>query len=106
MGGFMQPQGHLQVVVNMVADGLNPQEALDQLRFCITGGEAAGDIALEEGIDPEVIAELGAMGHPVNAISGHSRALFGRGQIIRRVHQTGVLWGGSDPRADGCAMSL
>ena len=60
----------------------------------------------EEGIDPEVIAELGAMGHPVNAISGHSRALFGRGQIIRRVHQTGVLWGGSDPRADGCAMSL
>jgi gamma-glutamyltranspeptidase/glutathione hydrolase len=106
MGGFMQPQGHLQVVINMVADGLNPQEALDQLRFCITGGEAAGDIALEEGIDPEVIAELGAMGHPVERVSGHGRALFGRGQIIRRDHQTGVLWGGSDPRADGCAMSL
>jgi gamma-glutamyltranspeptidase/glutathione hydrolase len=106
MGGFMQPQGHMQVVISLVDDGLDPQSALDQLRFCITGGEAGGDVALEQGIDPEVIAELAAMGHPVEQVSGHGRALFGRGQIIRRDHQTGVLWGGSDPRADGCAMSL
>ena len=106
MGGFMQPQGHLQVVVAMVDDGLNPQEALDQLRFCITDGEPSGAVALEDGIDPEVIDGLAAMGHPVERIRGHARAIFGRGQIIRRDHQSGVLWGGSDPRADGCAMSL
>jgi gamma-glutamyltranspeptidase/glutathione hydrolase len=106
MGGFMQPQGHLQVVVAMVDDSLDPQGALDQLRFCITSGESGGEIALEYGIDPEVITELAAMGHPVEQVSGHGRALFGRGQIIRRDPQTGVLWGGSDPRADGCAMSL
>jgi gamma-glutamyltranspeptidase/glutathione hydrolase len=106
MGGFMQPQGHLQVVVAMVDDSLDPQGALDQLRFCITSGESGGEIALEYGIDPEVIAELAAMGHPVEQVSGQGRALVGRGQIIRRDPQTGVLWGGSDPRADGCAMSL
>jgi gamma-glutamyltranspeptidase/glutathione hydrolase len=46
------------------------------------------------------------MGHPVEMVGGYGRALFGRGQIIRRDAESGVLWGGSDPRADGCAMSL
>jgi gamma-glutamyltranspeptidase/glutathione hydrolase len=46
------------------------------------------------------------MGHPVVPISGYERAVFGRGQIILRDAESGVLWGGSDPRADGCAMSL
>jgi len=46
------------------------------------------------------------MGHPVTPTSGYARAIFGRGQIIIREPQSGVLWGGSDPRADGCAMSL
>ena len=44
------------------------------------------------------------MGHPVSLISGYNRALFGRGQIILRDPETGVLTAGSDPRADGCAM--
>jgi gamma-glutamyltranspeptidase/glutathione hydrolase len=39
-------------------------------------------------------------------VGGHKRAHFGRGQIILREAGTGVLWGGSDPRADGCAMSF
>ncbi|MES0360817.1 MAG: gamma-glutamyltransferase [Anaerolineales bacterium] len=106
MGGFMQPQGHLQVVVSMVDDGLDPQKALDQPRFCISSGESGGGVALEEGIGSEVIAELADMGHDVEQVSGHGRALFGRGQIILREAESGVLWGGSDPRADGCAMSL
>jgi gamma-glutamyltranspeptidase/glutathione hydrolase len=106
MGGFMQPQGHLQVVVSLVDDHFNPQEALDQPRFCITDGEAGGVVALEEGLSPSVVEELSAMGHGVEQVSGHGRALFGRGQIILRDAESGVLCGGSDPRADGCAMSL
>jgi gamma-glutamyltranspeptidase/glutathione hydrolase len=106
MGGFMQPQGHLQVVVAMLDDHLDPQAALDQPRFCISEGAAGGEVNLEAGISPVVMDELAAMGHAVNEVSGHDRALFGRGQIIRRDPESGVLWAGSDPRADGCAMSL
>jgi len=106
MGGFMQPQGHLQVVVALVDDGLDPQAALDRPRFCVADGTAGGRLALEEGVPPQVMAELVEMGHPVEAISGYARALFGRGQIILRDPESGVLWGGSDPRADGCAMCL
>jgi gamma-glutamyltranspeptidase/glutathione hydrolase len=46
------------------------------------------------------------MGHPVSTVAGMQRILFGRGQIIYRDPSSGVLWGGSDPRADGCAMCL
>jgi gamma-glutamyltranspeptidase/glutathione hydrolase len=106
MGGFMQPQGHLQVFLSLVEDGLDPQSALDQPRFCIMNGEAGGGVALEEGISPQVMSELVEIGHPVGPVSGYGRAVFGRGQVILRDAEKGVLWGGSDPRADGCAMSL
>jgi gamma-glutamyltranspeptidase/glutathione hydrolase len=106
MGGFMQPQGHIQVVVALADDGLDPQAALDRPRFCIQGGEAGGGVALEEGISSQAIDALAAMGHPVEVVSGYERSAFGRGQIILRDARSGVLWGGSDPRADGCAMSL
>jgi gamma-glutamyltranspeptidase/glutathione hydrolase len=106
MGDFMQPQGHVQVVVALVDDGLDPQAALDRLRFRIDDGTAGGKVALEDGIPAETIARLAAMGHPVTMTSSHERAIFGRGQIILRDPATGVLCGGSDPRADGCAMTL
>jgi gamma-glutamyltranspeptidase/glutathione hydrolase len=106
MGGFMQPQGHLQVVISLVDDSLDPQESLDQPRFCISDGEAGGTVNLEEGISPDVIEELEALGHITRQVSGHERAVFGRGQIILRDSSTGVLSAGSDPRADGCAMTL
>ena len=106
MGGFMQPQGHTQVIVNLVDDLLDPQAALDRPRFCIADGKAGGKVGLEEGIPLEVMSQLAVMGHPLFPVSGHSRALFGRGQIIKRDPQNGVLWGGSDPRADGCAMTI
>jgi len=105
MGGFMQPQGHLQVVSALVDHRFDPQTTLDLPRFCIEDGQAGGEVALEEGMPDEVVASLAAMGHPIKTIMGHERAIFGRGQIIIR-HNNGVLWGGSDPRADGCAMSL
>ena len=106
MGGFMQPQGHLQVVVALADDGVDPQAALDRPRFCIEDGTSGGLVALEEGLPAAAWEELARMGHPVQMAAGHERALFGRGQIILRDPESGVLWGGSDPRADGCAMCL
>jgi gamma-glutamyltranspeptidase / glutathione hydrolase len=106
MGGFMQPQGHLQVLSGLVDDELDPQAALDRPRFCIEDGTAGGRIALEEGIPPAVFEQLVGMGHNLYAVNGYERAIFGRGQVILRHPETGVLQAGSDPRADGCAMTL
>jgi gamma-glutamyltranspeptidase/glutathione hydrolase len=104
MGGFMQPQGHVQVFLAL-AQGLDPQSALDLPRFCIEDGNPSDAVALEEGIPLKVMARLAEMGHPVRPVSGWGRALFGRGQVILR-DNGGRLTGGSDPRADGCAMTL
>lgn len=49
MGGFMQPQGHAQVMLNLLEHGLDPQSALDAPRFCLAGGSAADDVSLEDG---------------------------------------------------------
>jgi gamma-glutamyltranspeptidase / glutathione hydrolase len=106
MGGYMQPQGHVQVLVALSDDQSDPQAALDQPRFCIDDGTAGGLVALEDGIPQKVLHELGKLGHAVYSVSGQERAVFGRGQVICRDAETGVLCGGSDPRADGCAMSL
>jgi gamma-glutamyltranspeptidase/glutathione hydrolase len=106
MGGFMQPQGHVQVLSALVDDGLDPQAALDRSRFCIDVEETGGRVALEEGIPPRVVSALEDRGHPIYRVGGYGRSLFGRGQVIVRDAQTGVLCGGSDPRADGCAMTL
>jgi len=107
MGGYMQPQGHMQVAVAMLDDHLEPQEALNRLRFQIEPASAAGMVSLEEGIAEEVVNKLREMGHPIKGvITGYNRATFGRGQIIRRDPQSGVLWAGSDPRSDGCAMGF
>jgi gamma-glutamyltranspeptidase/glutathione hydrolase len=106
MGGFMQPQGHMQVTVGMLDDELDPQQALDRPRFCLQPNRPGGKLALEEGIPVSVMSDLAAMGHPVIPVSGLARSLFGRGQIIRRDPENGVYWAGSDPRADGCAMTL
>ncbi|HJS17464.1 MAG TPA: gamma-glutamyltransferase [Anaerolineales bacterium] len=106
MGGFMQPQGHVQVLTALVDAGLDPQAALDLPRFCINVEGSGGRVALEEGSPPEVLKGLEEMGHPVHSVGGYERSLFGRGQVILRDADTGVLCAGSDPRADGCAMTL
>lgn len=106
MGGYMQPQGHMQVAVGLIDDQIDSQRALDRPRFSISDGVSGGVISLEEGIELSVMSNLGLMGHQVVPVSGHARAVFGRGQVILRDSKTGVLWGGSDPRADGLAMSL
>lgn len=105
MGGFMQPQGHAQVVINMIDRDMDPQAALDQPRLCLEPARPSGRVVVEDGFGSDQVARLRAMGHDAYPVAGTARWLFGRGQIIRR-EPDGVLWGGSDPRADGCAMGV
>ena len=101
----------LQVLLNMIDHGMDPQSALDSARFCIglsTSG-TEGSLYLEEGIPLESIRELKELGHNVvGPVRGFERCLFGRGQIIcsRPVDSGGrervnVWWAGSDGRGDG-----
>ncbi len=106
MGGFMQPQGHVQVAVALLDDGLDPQAALDRPRVSLVNATPESPVALEEGIPKATMNSLAKWGHSVELVTGQARAIFGRGQIILRDHRTGVLCGGSDPRADGCAAAL
>lgn len=106
MGGFMQPQGHVQVLSALKDGGLDPQSALDLPRFCLDAESAGGRVDIEEGMPKETTDALQKMGHPLYEVFGYERALFGRGQIILRDNETGVLCGGSDPRADGYAGSF
>jgi gamma-glutamyltranspeptidase/glutathione hydrolase len=102
MGGFMQPQGHLQVVVNMVDHGLDPQAALDAPRFRVD--ERGGPrVAVETAVPLKTRQALTAFGHEVVPETTFNPG-FGGGQIIALDAETGVLWGGSDPCKDGCAV--
>ncbi|KAJ1807129.1 hypothetical protein LPJ75_004880, partial [Coemansia sp. RSA 2598] len=105
MGGFNQPQAHLQVLLNVVCFGMDPQQALDAPRICIQVED--GRVALEEGIGNEAVEALRRMGHDVYQVSGLQRSLFGRGQIIKRHMDPSsgmcVLAAGCDPRSDGQA---
>ena len=95
MGGFMQPQGHVQVVVNTVDYGMNPQDCLDAPRFQWQGGK---HIQLEQEVPAAVAEELRRRGHEVEVVS--DRIAMGRGQIIWR-RSDGTLVGGTEPRSDG-----
>ncbi len=104
MGGFMQPQGHLQVLVNLVDYQLDPQAALDAPRFRVD--ERGGPrVAIETGVPLKTRKALAAMGHDVRSETTFSYG-FGGGQIIAMDPETDVLWGGSDPRKDGCAVGF
>lgn len=95
MGGFMQPQGHVQVIVNTVDYHMNPQECLDAPRFQWVGGKT---IQLEREVPAHVAAELAARGHQIEVMETNLH--MGRGQIIWR-NENGTLTGGTEPRADG-----
>lgn len=104
----MQPQGHVQVLLNMRAFGFNPQQALDAPRVCIGAGMPdEGEVLdvtvyIEEGVDQKVVEGLRGLGHSVKVVGGWERGLFGRGQVIKRGGD-GVDSGGSDLRGDGGA---
>jgi gamma-glutamyltranspeptidase/glutathione hydrolase len=105
MGGWQQPQGHLQVFANMIDHGMDPQAALDEPRFSIYDDPPHGTVMLEESLPLSTMSALGTMGHQISPASGRRRTgPFGKGQIIVRDPASGVLWGGSDPRGDGAAI--
>ncbi|WDL95780.1 gamma-glutamyltransferase family protein [Alicyclobacillus sp. ALC3] len=96
MGGFMQPQGHIQVVMNTVDFHLNPQAALDAPRWQWLSGRS---VELEATVPQHIAAALARRGHDVQ-IARDSGA-FGRGEVIWRDPSTGVLAGATEPRTDG-----
>ncbi|CAH0382432.1 unnamed protein product [Bemisia tabaci] len=115
-GGFMQPQGHVQVLLNQLVFRLDPQAALDSPRFCIGPGmtnksnEYGDMIFLEDGISAEAVEGLKRLGHKVELLKGRSREMFGTGQVIRFhvdvVDGQGVWSAGSDQRGDGAAVPV
>ncbi|CAE6480413.1 unnamed protein product [Rhizoctonia solani] len=118
MGGFMQPQGHIQVLLNILR-GFTPQAALDAPRFCISAGSPdasvddahnAGDINsevyFEDGIPAETVQKLREMGHDARQLTGFARAMLGRGQVIQKLPAKELIWAaGSDQRGDGHAAA-
>lgn len=99
MGGPMQPQGHWQVLSNVIDFGMNLQEAGDAARVRHSPSRhAGGTLAVEPGISDAVIAELQRLGHHVERQGGGG---MGGYQAIMINPETGMLHGGTDPRKDG-----
>ena len=96
MGGFMQPQGHMQVVMNMVDFHLNPQAALDAPRWQWLNDKS---VIVENAFPNHIVQALARKGHDISVAPDSSG--FGRGQIICRDPDTGILSGGTEPRTDG-----
>jgi gamma-glutamyltranspeptidase/glutathione hydrolase len=104
MGGDVQAQAHVQVVSNVVDYGLNIQEALDYPRLHYLDGAR---VALEPEYHEPVRRELRQRGHEVeDETTTLLRGGFGGGQGIMIDPVTGVYWGGSDRRKDGCAVGF
>ncbi|MCH2488013.1 MAG: gamma-glutamyltransferase, partial [Erythrobacter sp.] len=113
MGGGMQPQGHVQVLVNIVDYGMNLQEAGDAARFNHDGGrqptdtlageieDPMGTLYVEPGIPAATIERLRAMGHTVEVVD--NGIMYGGYQAIARDPETGVLTGATEMRKDGQA---
>ena len=104
MGGFQQPQGHLQVITNMIDYNLSPQDALDSLRFSLDVDDMK-TISLEEDLDDQIIKELESKGHKLNIVSGNERIMFGGAQVAQYNSDTGVISLGTEPRKDGSALA-
>jgi gamma-glutamyltranspeptidase/glutathione hydrolase len=97
MGGHMQPQGHVQLVMSTVDDGLDPQAALDAPRWYWQAGR---ELFVEPGLGAEAVDALRRRGHDVTV---EESARYGYGQAIWRGPGDGYV-AGSEPRADGCAV--
>ncbi len=95
MGQYMQPQGHVQVVMNTIDFMLNPQQALDAPRWQWIEGKT---VWVEQGVPNHIVEALRRRGHDVKVLDDDTT--FGRGEIIWRLPD-GTLAGATEPRADG-----
>jgi gamma-glutamyltranspeptidase/glutathione hydrolase len=109
MGGDMQPQGHVQIVMNLVDFGMNVQQAGDAPRMHHDGSTEptgtlmhdGGILHVEEGIPSSVVSELARRGH---RIAQADAGVFGGYQAIARDPENGFFCGGTERRKDGCAL--
>ncbi len=110
MGGSMQPQGHVQVLVNMVDFGMNVQEAGDAARFLHSGGPSPdggdassyGVLYVEPGVPEKTVESLRALGHNVEV--NDRGVMFGGYQAVQRNPETGVYSGATEMRKDGTVV--
>src|SRR5262249_39786227 len=103
MGGANQPMAHAQFVSNFVDYGMNLQQALEAPRF-FKGSPLGFDVSIEARMPKATLTRLGEMGHNVTLRAEYSQEM-GRGQAILHDAATSVNYAGSDPRADGAAIS-
>jgi gamma-glutamyltranspeptidase/glutathione hydrolase len=111
MGGSMQPQGHVQILVNMLDFGMNVQEAGDAARFLHEGGreptgvdgDPLGTLYLEPGVPQATVDSLRALGHRVEIDSSGVR--FGGYQAIQVDREKGSYAGATEMRKDGTVVA-
>jgi gamma-glutamyltranspeptidase/glutathione hydrolase len=101
MGGSMQAQGHVQMVVRTCLWGQDPQTAADAPRWRFVAGR---EVALEPAIGREAIAALAARGHLVSVEASEAGYAFGGAQLVQKI--PGGYVAGSDPRKDGQAAGI
>jgi gamma-glutamyltranspeptidase/glutathione hydrolase len=101
MGGFMQPQGHVQVLSNLVDFGMNPQEALDAPRLRVMHGTR---VAVEANVGEPTVEGLRRRGHDVRT-DPPLTITYGGAQAILIDQASGVLSAASEPRKDGAAVA-
>jgi gamma-glutamyltranspeptidase/glutathione hydrolase len=101
MGGAIQPQGHVQVLVNLIDLGMGLQQAIDAPRYRFTSGKS---VLMEDELGAPVIDRLLAMGHVRGTPPGVLRSSMGGGQAIMIDPVSKTLMGASDPRKDGMAL--
>lgn len=110
MGGQMQPQGHVQILCNIIDFGMNLQEAGDAARYNhINSSEPTGEImtdggilTVESGVTPEVVHELEARGHQVSYVKG--KGSYGGFEAIRWDAKNHVYHGATEMRKDGIVI--
>jgi gamma-glutamyltranspeptidase / glutathione hydrolase len=102
MGGPIQAQGHLQVILRIILFDQNPQAAIDAPRWRVMSGR---QVALETTLDKSIIAQLQEWGHEITLQPPEAAFGFGGAQIVHRM-ENGCYIAGSDPRKDGHAVGF
>ena len=106
MGGDGQPQTQSAIFTRVVAQGMDPQTAINAPRWLLgrTWGDSSESLKLESRFEAGIVRELAARGHEVEILQAFDEAMGHAGCIVR--HPDGVLEGGADPRSDGAVAAF